>query len=1105
MPVISLAKPPEPFSCRICAQEAFRTKDGPTCEACPAYRGTHYFARAVGMEGGVNTGVVAADVLFVGDVPEEPPHLQLVRVEGYDSMAAPPHETFSDDGGKVVRNAARKLQQEKQFASLRCRFTYAVKCAVRNPSGKVIDACQTPLREELARIQAARRQAGMTAPLVIIAHGLVGLRAVGLRIHSARDALGRVFENLEFAGAVVHVVASQSLKEVAASPGKFNSLCADVERAFRLAANDAIPLLSREQLEPAYLFPKTIPEVRDLITMLRQYAGSVQDPLKWALSFDTETNTLRPHRKDAKIILASFSWDTGKACAIPLWHKECPYDPTAAWGYVRNLLVSNKPFILHNAKFDLRMVWSMGADIPVIAWDCLLAEHLLEEDKRGHYSLKFLTKNYVPSYAGYENPLHKVRDAQEKEDDEVVEAAAQVSAPIPAVFQAALDRLELSARFRVSTLEKHLAEWGAELFPPVDKITDARMLLAAKKAGEFKRVALTVAKEERDEGFANIPLGDLQFYAAADADVTRQLSIVQAQRMRAEEKRIDTIREMVLRDHKQDPIAARKYSTARLCTQRNPLREITRSRSLPLMRALARIEQEGVTVDRTYLRDADTRLGTIVNQAEEAIYKLSGEAFKINNGAKLSHYLFSAGVGFLHPDPAKAEALAKKYPEKVAWDGTRIRYEPGAFTLLGAMQTTEKVLKAFVSKYECPLSNQVLLFRKAVKAKNTFLRGIDKLSTLDGRIHANYNQIGTNSGRLSSSKPNMQNVPNGEMGGIPVTDPRATTLTRAECEGVFCKRLFVTDDDSMVFAHGDAKGAELVVCTAYSKDAQLAGALREGRDMHGFFASKILVPEQIASGLSGNDRRLALEKAGIDDEHAWSYEDFAHRNRLEDKEYARRLEKLRTNVKRVVFGILYGAGARKIAEIAGIEEQFAQTIIDLLFRLFPSIPMFIDQTKWELAKFGFVETYFGRRRRFLIEKGPKKLMAQAERRAVNFKIQSTSSDIVLDTLATMAPVVERDMGGRILLTVHDSIGLQVPKQYASQVPALFQREGTDRTSKLCPWLPVPYRWDVEMGPSYGQHEAAAKYLQTLSSELQGYVDEDVMGDLRTAALLDETA
>lgn len=145
--------------------------------------------------------------------------------------------------------------------------------------------------------------------------------------------------------------------------------------------------------------------------------------------------------------------------------------------------------------------------------------------------------------------------------------------------------------------------------------------------------------------------------------------------------------------------------------------------------------------------------------------------------------------------------------------------------------------------------------------------------------------------------------------------------------------------------------------------------------------------------------------------------------------------------------------------------------------------------------------WWPRRRRFLVGAGaPSELRAKAERRAINFKVQGTNSDIVLTVLCWIAEVVERDLKGRLVLTVHDSIGAVVPKKYAHQLPDIFLKHGTERVAKAFPWMPVPYRWDVEVGPSYGQVTSVEKYLASLPPEyapqLDGYTEEEMLDDMR---------
>jgi hypothetical protein len=163
--------------------------------------------------------------------------------------------------------------------------------------------------------------------------------------------------------------------------------------------------------------------------------------------------------------------------------------------------------------------------------------------------------------------------------------------------------------------------------------------------------------------------------------------------------------------------------------------------------------------------------------------------------------------------------------------------------------------------------------------------------------------------------------------------------------------------------------------------------------------------------------------------------------------------------------------------------------------MFPSIQKYIEQTHVELQQLNFVETFFGRRRRFYLPGAPY-LRGRAERQTVNFKIQSTSSDIVLGRLVALEKPL-RDLGGRLLLTVHDSIGFQIPKKYATQIPDLIKTVLEDGVKTQHPWLPVAFKWDYEVGPSYGELKPLEAYLASLPSPVpepselqQAYNDED---------------
>lgn len=1207
------------FDCHVCLRPDFFKKAGAACEGCPAFTGTHYFPRGEGVD--------APDVLVVGDVPELPALALLKRNEGVSSFF---HQAFTDDGGKVVKAAVAQLQADvpsekiggmpnrSPYFGIGVRYVYAVKCAVDKPSKDVVDHCNTPLLTEVGRVVEARQAAGRVKPLIVLATGAVALRALGVQVQNfERDAAGRVFE-VDLGKVPIVIVATMSLKAMAAQAGKASSIVSDVRRAFDLVRGQVVRTRTREEVEAGYVYPYTNAEVAALVDEILAYSENGVDPMEWAISFDTETNTLHPHRDGTKWITATFSWAEGKACSIALDHPHLhdpqepeqkdengevvrpavpspyapDYDPRQALEDVKRLLHSRKPKIGHNvAKYDQKVAWKYGVDIANIRWDCLLAEHALEEDKKGQYGLKYLVKQFIPELSGYEDKLHEYLDKEEGEDQgtsiRAKQAADAEETPLPKLVQEALDRCELTPKFQAGNLEKQLKkvqdrlanremiEMTVQFFAhykitppfkgrtftkawkklqerareikeagtlpafvdiavadiavverlsevedftvlePIDPkeeqfVKDAELLLQAKRAGEFvKKAEKKKAKTETDGGFENIPIRELNFYGAVDADATRRLAVLQRMRMRNEDRTIVLKRRHAEFDLKHARGLDRRYKIEPLCDPQDALVNLHRNRYLPRARALADMEYRGVKIDRQYLQDSKIELDNVVNRTEAKIYEMAGEQFKINSAQQLGRFLFDTGVGFVHPDPDAVAALAAnpEYADKVFFDGKRASYRFVSKTVKGAVQVNEKTFRTYLNSYSCPFSDLILLYKKAVKARDTFLKNIELLSVLDGYIHTNFNLNGTSTGRLSSNNINLQNIPKGTLGAI--VDKQGKLVLdvngRPVAPGVVCKRLFIPDDDSYALVNADAKGAEVSIFSAYSKDAGLIQALREGRDAHCYFSAKTLDPAKIGAGLTGEARRVALAQAGIDDDHAWSYEDFykGKDGLLDDKEYGKRLKKLRDNIKRVVFGILFGAGARKIAEIAGIKEDLAQTIIKALFEEFKSIPAFVEQTKWELRTFGFVETYHGRRRRFHWNPrtAPKKMLAKAERQAVNFKIQGTNSDIILDVLCAVREVLERDMKGRMLLTVHDSLVFQVPKRYVHQVKDMLHELGTKRVARMCPWLPVDFKWDIEAGPSYGKLQGIDDYVkslpqQVLLDEPQGFTEEEMLAELR---------
>jgi DNA polymerase-1 len=297
--------------------------------------------------------------------------------------------------------------------------------------------------------------------------------------------------------------------------------------------------------------------------------------------------------------------------------------------------------------------------------------------------------------------------------------------------------------------------------------------------------------------------------------------------------------------------------------------------------------------------------------------------------------------------------------------------------------------------------------------------------------------------------------------------------------GYNLKRLFIPDSDKYVFVNMDWKGAEVRVFTAYARDPALIKALNDGLDMHSFFAATVFKRP---------------------------YEDYANRDTPlphMDEEYVKLLNRERTQIKRVVFGILYGAGPKKIAEQIGVSAEEGQKLIDMLFDMFPAIRDYIDEVKFLVARDGYVDTIFGRRRRFPLQ-ATSRHRGRAERQACNFKIQSTSSDIVIAQLIEMHEVINSERtwpewgihkplhtyGVRLLLTVHDSIGFQWPKELIHALEPWVRYYCTQRVREKFTWLPVPFACDIEVGPNYGDIVPVAQYIRDNYNTPSLEVDED---------------
>ena len=375
----------------------------------------------------------------------------------------------------------------------------------------------------------------------------------------------------------------------------------------------------------------------------------------------------------------------------------------------------------------------------------------------------------------------------------------------------------------------------------------------------------------------------------------------------------------------------------------------------PLIHVLARMEQVGVKVDLDSLRDYADGLRRKMVEREAEVRRLAEEP-ELN-------VLSPKQVGSVIFEKLRLDPKARK-PKSGNWP------------------TDEQTLQRLADR--SPIIDAILDYRGLRKLLSTYIEPFaGYISPVDGRVHTTFNQALTATGRLSSSNPNLQNIP-----------------IRTE-EGREIRKAFVAGEDGWVMMSADYSQIELRLMAHLCGDAHLQDAFRQGLDVHAATAAKIFHVD--LAEVTADQRRIA---------------------------------------KTANFGIMYGISTFGLAERLRCPRSEAKQIIDDYFASFPSIRGFIDTTIAQARERGYVETLFGRRRYIAdISAGNAAVRALAERNAVNAPIQGTAADIIkLAMNAVDRRLREGGYRARMVLQIHDELLLEVPREEVAPVRDLLVRE-----------------------------------------------------------------
>ena len=392
---------------------------------------------------------------------------------------------------------------------------------------------------------------------------------------------------------------------------------------------------------------------------------------------------------------------------------------------------------------------------------------------------------------------------------------------------------------------------------------------------------------------------------------------------------------------------------------------------MPLVFTLYDMEKNGVKVEAEALKIYGEQLGNKIVEVEKQIYELTGENFNINSPKQLGVILFEK-MGLPHGKKTKT-----------------------------GYSTSADILEKLAPEY--PVVSDILEYRQLTKLKSTYADGLANFIQEDGRIHGKFNQTITATGRISSTEPNLQNIP-----------------IRMEL-GRLIRKVFIPED-GYVFVDADYSQIELRILAHCSGDEQLIGAYKEARDIHRITASQVFhVPFEEVTDLQ------------------------------------------RRNAKAVNFGIVYGISSFGLSEDLSITKKEAAQYIENYFNTYPGIKKFLDDAVAHAKENGYVETLFGRRRP-VPELSSSNFMQRSfgERVAMNSPIQGTAADIMkIAMIGVNKRLKEKQMKSRLVLQVHDELLIEAHQDEVEQVKEILKYEMEHAASLL-----VPLDVDMHVGENW---------------------------------------
>lgn len=397
---------------------------------------------------------------------------------------------------------------------------------------------------------------------------------------------------------------------------------------------------------------------------------------------------------------------------------------------------------------------------------------------------------------------------------------------------------------------------------------------------------------------------------------------------------------------------------------------------MPLVPVLIHMERNGVALDRDLLRDMSHRLGKQLLKLEAEVYNNVGHQFNINSPQQLSSVLFQE----LGLPPARK---------------TKRGYSTGAPVLEGLRKVH-------------PIIEFILEYRQLAKLKSTYIDALPGLiNHKTGRIHTSFNQTRTATGRLSSSEPNLQNIP-----------------VRSEV-GKEVRQAFIAPPGSLLMA-GDYSQIDLRALAHLSHDPSLLSAFHNDEDIHSVTAAQLFSVN--TSQVTPDMRRLA---------------------------------------KTVNFGVIYGMSEYGLEQATELSREEAARFIADYFDKYPGVKQYLESTKQQAREKGYVQTLLGRRRSILeINSSNRQVREAAERMAINMPVQGTSADIIKVAMINLyREMTQHQLRSKMVLQVHDELIFEVPEEELE-----LMRQLVPQIMSTALEISVPLKVDIKTGSNWGEME-----------------------------------